>query len=143
MSGPYADSVTAIRALWTANWSPSVSGVVVRWQENANDQIPTADNWLHIQIEHGGEDLIAFGGGRAQNEIELQGRIIVAVMSKRGRGEADGLTLLDEALEVFRSQRTGALSFIGTHVNPEPGPSADGMWFVRMGLSAFTYRFQG
>jgi hypothetical protein len=143
VSGPYADANTAIRALWTSDFSTSVSGAVVRWAENANETIPAADYWLHNEVEFTSEDIVAFGGGRALNEREIFGRVCVLVMSRRGRGESSGLTLLDDALATFRSKRSGGLSFVGASAMPDPAPSADGLWWVRTGIASFTYRFQG
>lgn len=145
MSGPYEDSITAIEAAWTAGW-PAPVGVPVVWHQNTNDQTPAAatyQHWLHVAVEHTSERLVAFGGGRAANERELLGSIVIRAMAQRGRGEAMLLSLLDQALAVFRSRRNGALSFVGTSVIDQPGASADGIWWVRSGIAVFTYRFRG
>ncbi len=145
MSGPYADSLDAIEAAWTAGW-PAPAGVPVVWHQNTSDVIPAAStyqHWLHIAVEHTGERLVAFGGGRAANEREVLGSVVIRVMAQRGRGEATQLSLLDQALAVFRSRRDGPLSFIGASVIDQPGASADGIWWVRSGIAVFTYRFRG
>lgn len=145
MSGPYADSIAAIEAAWTADWSGHASVPVV-WHQNTNDQIPAAashQHWLHIAVEHTSEKLVAFGAGRAANEREVHGSVVIRSLAQRGRGEATQLGLLDDALAVFRSRRDGALSFLGTSVIDQPGASADGIWWVRSGIAVFTYRFRG
>ena len=100
MSGPYEDSITAIEAAWTAGW-PAPVGVPVVWHQNTNDQTPAAatyQHWLHVAVEHTSERLVAFGGGRAANERELLGSVVIRAMAQRGRGEATLLSLLDQAI---------------------------------------------
>ena len=62
---PYADSVAAIAAAWSAAW-PAPAGVPVLWHHNGSDAVPSraiAQHWLHLAVEHSSERLVAFGGG--------------------------------------------------------------------------------
>lgn len=145
MTTAIADSVAAITARWTAAWVP-VTGVPVVWHQNLSDAAPVAPagaHWLHLAVEHSSDEMVAFGGGRGANERELQGAVAIRVLAKRGAGETTQLQLLDSALDVFRSYRSGALSFLGATGLDQPGASSDGLWWVRSGIAVFVYRFRG
>jgi hypothetical protein len=138
-----AACITAIETMWTANWARSEP---VRWHQNTRDTIPAAatyPHWVQIAVEFADDGIVAFGGGRLNNERRLRGSVVIRAFAERGRGEDTQLAVLDAALTVFRGRRTGALSFIGTNVMPEPGASADGNWWVRSGIAVFEYRFLG
>jgi len=144
-SGPIASADAAIRAMWDARWD-GPSDVPVRWDANSHEPIPSAatvSHWLHNIIEFSGERTVAFGGGRGANERELTGRVLITVFAKRGHGEATLRGLLDDALDVFRSQRSDGLTFVGEWGFPDGAPSDDGIWWYRQALAAFVYRFQG
>jgi len=147
MSGAsvYGAAVAAVSAMWAARW-PSPAGVPVRWHSNTDEQTPSrADtlHWLHLSVEFEDEAQIAFAAGAGGGERELSGTVVVRVLAARGAGETACLELLDAALGVFRSQRSGPLSFIGSMALQQPGASDDGAWWIRSGICAFTYRFRG
>jgi hypothetical protein len=138
-----ADAIDAIETMWTANYAGSDPVV---WHHNANGAAPSAAStatWLHLAVEFADERIVAFGGGRFNNERRLRGSVVIRAIGRRGAGEGDILDALDEAVAVFRSRRTGDLSFIGDMVMPEPGASADGIWWVRSAIATFEYRFLG
>lgn len=141
----YRDARDAVQTVWTANW-PAPVGVPVRWHANTEEQVPdvgTTTHWLHLSVEYAEEAIRAFGGGRFANDRVLSGSVVIRVMAARGEGEDTGLDLLDDAMTTFRSRRTGALSFIGDAMIPEPGASEDGNWWVRSAIAVFEFRFQG
>ena len=139
-----AGCISAIEGVWTGNpWGRSEPVV---WHQNTTDRAPAAStyqHWLHLSVEFADEVLRAFGGGRFQNERLLRGSVVIRAFAQRGRGEDTQLAMLDAAMAVFRSRRSGDLSFIGANVMPEPGASGDGVWWVRSGICTFEYRFRG
>lgn len=138
-----AAAITAIEGVWTANWARSEP---VRWHQNTRDAAPDAATypaWVHLSVEFAEEAVVAFGGGRFDNERRLRGSVVIRALAERGRGEDTQLAVLDAAMAAFRSQRSGNLSFVGANVMPEPGASADGNWWVRSGIAVFEYRFRG
>ena len=148
MTAPYAAAAAAVRAMWDATWPGLSEAATVYWDHNTNDPVPargTVPHWMHLAVEFEAEGVRAFGGGRGANERELEGTVVVRALASRGIGEAELLRLLDRATGVFRGRRSsdGKLSFVGDSVLPQPGASADGVWWVRSAIVAFTYRFQG
>lgn len=146
MSGAYGDATAAIKALWDTEWAAAGEAAPIRWHHNTKDSIPvraTAPHWLHLAIEFDQEIVVAFGGGRRNNERELTGSVVIRSLASAGIGETECLRLLDVAIGVFRAQRAGALSFIGAMALQQPGASEDGAWWIRSAIAAFTYRFQG
>jgi hypothetical protein len=139
-----AAAITAVEAMWAAN--PWGRAEPVVWHQNTRDQMPSAatnQHWLHIAVEFYDENVVAFGGGRRDNERRLRGSIVLRGFAQRGRGEDTLLAMLDAAVDVFRSRREGNLSILGEMVMPEPGASADGIWWVRTAIAPFEYRFRG
>lgn len=136
--------IAAVQGVWTANpWGRSEPVV---WDQNTNDMAPsaaTSPHWLSMEIEFAEEDVIAFGGGRFQNERRLRGSVVLRGYAQRGRGETTLMAMLDAAQAVFRSRRSGDLSFLGPMVMPEPGADAKGIWRVRTAIAPFEYRFRG
>jgi hypothetical protein len=144
MSTPYSDVISIIETLWTSRWPHD--DITVIWHHNSSETIPsraTTQNWVHVAIEFVEEQAIAFGQGPGQTERQLRGDIVVRVLSARGAGEATTISLLDDALNVYRSQRSGGLSIIGAMPLQQPGASDDGGWWIRSGIASFTYRFRG
>ena len=138
-----ASAIAAVEAMWTANYAGSLPVV---WHHNSRDAAPSATTdpvWLHLAVEFADEVVVAFGGGRFNNERRLRGSVVIRAIARRGYGEAGLLAALDAAVAVFRSRRTGDLSFIGDMVMQEPGASADGIWWVRSAFATFEYRFRG
>lgn len=139
-----AACITAIEGVWTAN--PWGRAEPVVWHQNTRDAAPSAastQHWLHISVEFAEESVVAFGGGRRNNERRLRGSVVLRGFAQRGRGEDTLLAMLDASMDVFRSRRSGDLSFVGTMVMPEPGASGDGVWWVRSAIATFEYRFRG
>jgi hypothetical protein len=138
-----APCIAAVEAMWAANWAGAEPVV---WHQNANDAAPpagTEQHWLHLSVEFAEEAIVAFGGGRFQNERRLRGSVVIRGFAQRGRGEDTLLAMLDAAVAVFRSRRDGDLSFLGTMIMPEPGASSNGIWWVRTAIAPFEYRFRG
>lgn len=144
MSTPYSDAISIIETMWADRWSHN--DVTVIWHHNSSEQVPSranTTNWLHVAVEFVEEQAIAFGQGPGLTERQLRGDVVVRVLSARGSGETETISLLDDALNVFRSQRSGGLSIIGAMPLAQPGASDDGGWWIRSGIVAFTYRFRG
>lgn len=138
-----AAAIAAIQAIWAANWGRSEPVV---WHQNTNDTVPAAGthaHWLQIAVEFADEGVVAFGGGRFDNERRLRGSVVLRGFAKRGVGEATLVAMLDAAMAAFRGQRTGGVSFVGESVIQEPGASADGIWWCRSRIVVFEYRFRG
>lgn len=138
-----APCIAAIEAMWAANWARSEPVV---WHQNTNDAAPPAgtdQHWLHLSVEFAEESVVAFGGGRFNNERRLRGSVVIRGFAQRGRGEDTLFAMLDAAVAVFRSRRDGDLSFIGTMIMPEPGASSNGIWWIRSAIASFEYRFRG
>lgn len=143
--GAFADANTAVRALWSAHW-PHGSTYPVFWHENGIDQPPdiaTYTAWVHLRIGYNSDRIQAYGGGLRANERLLRGHVGIVVYARQEGGDTVALPLLDTAVDVFRSRRTGALSMIGEIANPLPIASADGNWWGRSAMCAFTWRFTG
>lgn len=141
----HAAAIAAVQALWTTYWPHGTTYDVI-WRSNALDVMPQpgADpTWVELDVQFLVERTMAVGSGLRANEKHLSGRVMITVHAALGSGETTSLALLDAALDVFRSRRSGALSFIGDAVFPMPGPSEDGLWWDRSAVAAFTYRFQG
>jgi len=141
----HAAAIAAVQAMWTAYW-PHGTTYDVLWRSNSLDQMPQPGAnpvWVELDVQFLVERLTAFGAGQRANERLLSGRVLITVHAAAGSGEATSLSLMDDALDVFRSRVSGALSFIGDAVYPMPGPSEDGLWWDRSAVAAFTYRFQG
>lgn len=141
--GAYTDAEAAVRSMWSANWAGSEQ---VIWRENGVEETPNVgegDLWLDMEVAFLRETVVAYGGGTRANERELSGRVIIGAMAPRGSGQTALFTLLDSAVDAFRSRRSGGLSMIGEAIHPEAGPSEDGSWFRRAAVVVFTYRFQG
>lgn len=138
-----AAAIAAVEAMWTANWGGAQPVV---WHQNERDAAPpaaTTATWLHLAVEFADEGVMAFGGGRFDNERRLRGSVVIRALARRGTGEAAALAALDAAVAVFRSRSTGTLSFFGDMLMPEPGASADGIWWVRSAIAVFQFRFRG
>lgn len=139
-----AACLAAVEAMWTANaWGRSEPVV---WHQNTRDAAPSAatyPHWLNIAVEFAEEEVVAYGGGRRSNERRLRGSVVLRGFAQRGRGEDTLLAMLDAAVDVFRSRRSGDLSIVGAMVMPEPGASGDGIWWVRSAIAPFEYRFRG
>lgn len=135
-----AACVTAIEAMWTANWARAEP---VIWHENTSDAAPAASHWLHLSVTFSEDIIRAFGGGRLQNERLLRGSVVMRGFAQRGRGEATLLAMLDGAMTALRGQRAGDLSFVGANLMPEAAASGDGIWWMRTAVAVFEYRFRG
>jgi len=138
-----AAAITAIETMWAAHWA-RLEPVV--WHQNTRDAAPSAattQHWLWLSVEFAEEAVVAFGGGRRNNERRLRGSVVMRGFAQRGRGEDTLLAMLDAAVDVFRSRRSGDLSFVGTMIMPEPGASGDGIWWIRTAIAPFEYRFRG
>lgn len=141
----YRAARDAVQDLWAAHWT-GPAAVPVLWHSNGLELVPdvtATTHWLHLAVEFAEERLVAFGGGRLANDRVLRGSIVIRVLAARGAGEDEALSLLSEAVAVFRSHRAGPLSFLGDAVLPEPGASDDGSWWIRSALAVFEFRFQG
>ena len=132
-----------IKALWAARW-PTPAGVPVLWRENTGEtaQDPgEAPHYLELEVDFGAERVRAYGAGRAANERLKFGSVVIRVMADTGAGDDRALDLLAAAEGVFRSQRIGALGFIGDVSGFDT--KADGNWSMRASLAAWEYRFRG
>lgn len=132
-----------VKALWAARW-PAPAGVPVIWRENLGetaDDPGTTPRYLDLEVDFGAERLRAFGAGRAANERLKFGSVIIRVLTSTGTGDDMALDLLAAAETVFRSQRVGALGFIGDVSGFDT--KADGNWSMRASLVAWEYRFRG
>lgn len=141
----YRAARDAVQALWAEHWACPAS-VPVLWHSNGLEAVPDVGetpHWLHLAVEFAEERLVAFGGGRLANDRALRGSIVIRVLAARGAGEDEALSLLSDAVAVFRSRRVGPLSVLGDAVLPEPGASEDGLWWIRSALAVFEFRFQG
>lgn len=145
MTLPYAAAEAAVRGLWSARW-PHGGTYGVQWKTNDLSVAPDPSSvsyWLELETQFLAERAQAFGAGLGANEKLLSVRVLITVNAARGLGDTTQLTLLDDAVAVFRSQRSGSLSMIGDAVHAIPGPSADGNWWQRHAVAAGHYRFQG
>lgn len=145
MTLPYAAAEAAVRALWTDRWSHGTT-YAVQWKTNDLSVAPDPSDtsyWLELETQFLAERVTAFGAGLGSGERLLSVRVLITVNAARGLGDTTQLTLLDDAVAVFRSQRSGSLSMIGDAVHAIPGPSADGNWWQRHAVAAGHYRFQG
>ena len=141
----YRAARDAVQAVWNTHW-PGPPTVPVLWHSNGLETVPdVADtpHWLHLAVEFAEERMVAFGGGRLANDRVLRGSVVIRVLAARGAGEDEALSLLSDAVAVFRSRRVGPLSVLGDAVLPEPGASEDGLWWIRSALAVFEFRFQG
>ena len=140
---PYSSCVSAIETMWSGAWDSETPYI---WQHNSDDPVPSiysTQYWLHLAVEFEDERAVAFGQGSFNVERELRGVVVVRVFGARGVGETTILSLLDQALVVFRSQKTTGLSFIGTMPLLQPGASEDGSFWIRSAIAPFVYRFRG
>jgi hypothetical protein len=132
-----------IKALWTARW-PAPPGVPVIWRENFGEAAADpgdAPHYLDMEVDFGVERRAAFGAGRGKNERLKFGSVVIRVMASTGTGDDRALDLLGAAEDVFRSQRIGALSFIGDVSGFDT--KASGNWSMRASQAAWEYRFRG
>lgn len=145
MSGLYRDIRDGITMLWTAGWAHS--DVPVYWRSNDADPLPDPRDtsyFMRNEVDFGRETMRAFGGGRAANERAQFGSVVLRVFAGRGVGNEDtALDLMADAMQIFRSVRSGNLSFIGEGSGFDAGPTEDGNWFMRGSLMVFEYRFTG
>lgn len=136
-----------IQALWDEKWAVYAHDVPVLWHRNIRSlPVPDATEapfWLHVAVDFGVENLVAFGSGRFHNGRRLYGALGVSVFSAVNEGEDFALQLLDDALAVFRSERRDALSFIGEIGSMDEGGSEDGVWYMRAARLLFEFRFTG
>lgn len=141
----YADIKNAVKTTWTAGW-PHGGTYLVLWHENLSPIVPdvgSVSHWLHLSVSMGVDTIRAFGAGRRANERLHIGNVDIRVFTAVGIGEDTALDLLSDAVNVFRSARVGALSFIGDIASPDEGGTEDGAWWMRSALVAFEYRFTG
>lgn len=144
MSNPFTEAISIAEALWAARWTNTE--IPVLWHQNTRDATPSrinTDYWVHVAVEIDEEQAIAFGGGPGQIERELRGCVVIRVFGARGAGETTILQLLDDAVNVYRSQRSDGFSVIGSMPLQQPGASDDGSWWIRTAIAAFVYRFRG
>lgn len=145
MSGLYLTISDAIQSLWTAGWSHS--SVPAYWRANDADPLPdpaSISHFIRNEVDFGRERVTAFGGGRFANERSQFGSVLITVWASRAlQSEDTALDLLADAAAIFRSVRSGNLSFIGEGSGFTGGPSEDGNWFVRGAMTVFEYRFTG
>lgn len=142
------DCQRRVKALWEEKW-PGYGHltVPVLWNNNVqNLPIPEqADTpfWLHLEVDFGVEELVAFGNGRFRNERRLYGALSVRTFSAINTNDQFGLQLLDDALAVYRSERRDTLSFIGDIGSMDEGGAEDGAWYERSARLMFEFRFSG
>lgn len=145
MSGLYLTISNAVQSLWAAGWSHG--DVPAYWRTNDADVLADPSSVSHFmrnEIDFGRETVIAFGGGRMANERSQFGSVLLTVWASRALQSEDvALDLLADAASIFRSVRSGSLSFIGEGSGFVTGPSEDGNWFVRGVQLVFDYRFTG
>ncbi len=140
--------IRIVQTAWAANW-PHGGTYRVDWASNLNLQQPdpgTATHWLHITVRFGRERIRGFGGGDRRNDRLKGGWVEIRCYSAAGYTEDVTLQLLSDALKVFRSQRSGTLSFTGGTRPVGAAGSAgevDGKWWVRGAAVPFEYRFLG
>ena len=136
-----------IKAIWAARWPAGIATPVV-WRENAGSTDtgpdPTAGGrFLDLEVDFGVERVRAFGGGRGQAERLKFGSVLIRVLTVTGEGDDEALDLMSAAEAVFRSQRVGALSFIGSISGFDESRATSGNWFQRASMAAWEYRFRG
>ena len=145
MSGLYLTISSSIQSLWALGWAHPT--VPVYWRANDADPEPdpsTIAHFLRNEVDFGRERLMAFGGGRFANERSQFGSVLITVWAARDVGsENTALDLMADATAIFRSVRSGDLSFIGEGSGFMSGPDETGNWFVRSFLTVFEYRFTG
>lgn len=144
----FTNADAAIKALWAARWPTAHAAVPVFWHENTNPTLPDPSDaaaWLHLAVEFDAEDIRAFGGGPGANDRVIYGSITIRVFAAAGTGEATALDLLSDAVAVFAGRRSddGALSCIGPSTYPAPQAALDGVWWYRVALVSWQFRYQG
>jgi hypothetical protein len=141
------DCQRRVKALWEEKWPVYGHPYPVLWNNNVqNLPIPEqaeTDYWLHMEVDFGVEQLVAFGNGRFSNERRLYAMLGVRVFSAISTSDTFGLQLLDDALKVYRSERRDTLSFIGDIGSMDEGGTEDGAWYERSARLMFEFRFSG
>lgn len=140
---PYKNCYDDIRNVFKTNWTHDPD-VFVTWSDDwAKVTVPdTAKTWLNLDVLFVDETLVAFGSGRFQNEMALEGVVDLTCFGKVGSGNADLLTNLSKAVAVFRSRRQDSLSFLGSATMLDTSPRI-GIWRGRSAMIPFRYRFKG
>jgi hypothetical protein len=145
MPGLYRTISAAITTLWDSGWSHS--DVPVFWRANDAEVLPDPSDhsyFLRNEVDFGRETVRAFGGGRMSNERAQFGSVVMRVFAARSVGDEDtALDLMADAMQIFRSVRSGDLSFIGEGSGFDEGPDESGLWFIRGSLMVFEYHFLG
>jgi hypothetical protein len=135
---------------WNASWTHP--DVPVFWRSDDAQPLPDPQSTQHFfrnEIDFGGEETDAIGGGRGNNLKVQRGSVVLRCFTSRTIGTEDlALDLLSDGVAIFRSYRGtdtagGDLSFIGRGSGFDWGPGEDGNWFMRSVIVVFEYRFLG
>jgi hypothetical protein len=104
---------------------------------------------MRNELTYGRETTVGFGGGRFANEKAKFGSVTLRVFSDTNlANDTVALGLLSDAEAVYRSLRSGSLSFIGGmsgfDASDDDEPVTDaGNWTMRGSLIVWQYRFIG
>lgn len=143
----YLDIQTAIQALWTAGWTVDATEVPVYWKTNNLPILPDPSvirHFLLLEVSFTQERGVAFGGGRGQNERLQFGSVIIRVFTaRRVTNNTRQLVLLGTAMDIYRTVKTGALSFIGEGSGFDEDAIPDGNWNIHGAQMVWEYRFRG
>jgi hypothetical protein len=146
----YGDIDALVRSIWTAGWTHV--DVPTFWRAQEVGVLPDpriTPHFMRNELTYGRESTIAFGGGRFANQKLKYGSVVLRVFSDTNlANDTVALGLLSDAEAVYRSLRTGAISFIGGmsgfDENDADEPLMDaGNWTMRGSLIVWQYRFTG
>ena len=146
----YGDIDAQVRSIWAAGWTHA--DVPTFWRTQEAGVLPdprVTPHFMRNELTYGRENTVGFGGGRFANEKVKHGSVVVRVFSDVNlANDTVALGLLSDAEAVFRSLRSGALSFIGGMSGFDDDDSNAslvdaGNWTMRGSLIVWQYRFNG
>ena len=147
----YGDIDALVRSIWAAGWAAHPD-VPTFWRAQEVGVLPdprVTPHFMRNELTYGRETTVAFGGGRFAASKVKNGSVVMRVFSDVNlANDTVALGLLSDAEAVFRSLRTGALSFIGGMSGFDEDDSNAalvdaGNWTMRGSMVVWEYRFTG
>ena len=126
-------AIALAKSRFITQWEALHSDIPVVW---TNDPIPEFDQpgpVVHVEVNGGVEDIIAFGGPQ-QNLYRSLGEVIIRVLVPQGSGDELVRDLADDAASIFRGWSSGELRFYGVSTRDD---GVDGGWYMLEVIASF------
>lgn len=113
MSETHEDKVRAVLARLDG-WINPLGATIV----GINEPFEDALHYIRVWLLEGGAVVQGFGGSRHVTNRHT-GVLQLSVFSPAGRGEGDGLSIAQDAAELFRNKRYSGMVFRGATIRPQ------------------------